>query len=103
MTEPFLTLIDGVIRRVDQACNLPTESPVVSPSSSAGVRHGDALRWAGVAVLDQCVEWNRYCEVCERERLFTAALCCAQGLIGVCAGCGGEIVAAWSRVNSEGE
>jgi hypothetical protein len=80
---------------------LPTETPSLLPPSSVGVQRGDSLRWGGVAVLDQCVEWNRYCEVCDQERLFTAALCCAQGLIGVCAQCGGEIVAAWSRVNSE--
>jgi hypothetical protein len=83
---------------------LPTEVlNSCPPPSSVGVRNGDSLRWGGVAVLDQCVEWNRYCEVCDRERRFTAALCCARGLIGVCAACGSEIVAPWSRVNSGGE
>jgi hypothetical protein len=55
----------------------------------------------GLAVLDHQVEWMRFCEVCNAEQRFVADFVLANGLFGYCAKCGDELVAIFSRVNSE--
>ena len=85
--ETFLTLIDGVIHRVDQVCKLPAE--VLSPSpppSSVGVRNGD-LRW-DFAVLDSWVHQDmRWCKNCAGEKLFVPVDRFPCGWRGYCLGC----------------
>jgi hypothetical protein len=45
------------------------------------------------------VHFMRYCEVCDQEELFVAALECEQGLVGCCIGCGAERIAHFTRTS----
>ncbi len=81
---------------------LPAERfPIAHPT--AGVESGDrspqcrGLRAASVAVLDQFVEFSRFCFICDSEQIFRAGWECDSGLLGCCLGCGDERIAPWTR------
>lgn len=87
---------------------LPTDSPVSPPTVGVGggeearaVRILPAPGTEALAALTTQVRWQRYCEVCDQEELFVAVMSCSRGLIGVCIGCANEVVAPWTRTNSE--
>ncbi len=68
---------------------------------TAGAESGDpeplSAHRAGIATLDQRVEFMRWCVVCDCMQMFVAGWECAHGLVGCCLGCGQERVAPWTR------
>jgi hypothetical protein len=70
-----------------------------SPIRSVGVEDGSIP--GGVAVLDIRVEWNEFCNACNRDCTFVAMTRCADGLNAECSGCGDKRIAPFTRMNSE--
>lgn len=58
---------------------------------------------AGFEPLHVPVEWMRYCDVCDLERIFVANTHCGHGLIAKCSHCGDERLAPFTRANSDVE
>jgi hypothetical protein len=80
--------------------NLPTDLPHLP--GSVGAESGDGeLSRGGAAVLNFAVEWMRFCPVCQKQTRFIGQIELENGLLGICASCGDERVAPYTRMVSE--
>ncbi len=77
---------------------MPTHSfPSHDLQAPLAAAPGDAIDVPMVRMLDQPVEWMRYCYQCEGDRQFVADRICEVGLVGKCSACQDERVARFTR------
>lgn len=86
--------------------SLPTETV---PRSAVGSEGGEAREgFAALAIPDSDparillpMQWNKFCDACERDCIFAACGVCGEGLVVECTGCGVPRVSPFTRMNSE--